>query len=115
MNKDEAQLAETTLKLLKTALGTVGGEMVRWRAWETILNLLVVRYYLGKANPLDLIEHDAEFLADCWRKHGDSEETAEAVEKLYGSIRTMVANQLSWENASDPEEQPPPDSSPTIH
>lgn len=93
ISKEVAQLAEAltqVAELQAQVTARVGDELIRARAWQLILGFLTARSYLTKDNPLGAAAHDCAFLADLQRKHGDSEETAVALEGIYKSLVAII-------------------------
>src|SRR4051812_12339058 len=95
-NQDEEQLAQllnafTQATDMQTkAMGIVGDEINQWRAWASVLYLFFTRYYVEKEDPIGLLQSDRDFLANSWRKHGDNEEVAGNVEKIYQTLTGLV-------------------------
>ncbi len=111
ISKEVAQLAEALTQVAESQAETtrlIADELVVARGWHLILNLLTARYYLTKDDPLRLAAHDCAFLADLQRKHGNSEETAVAVEKIYKALTTLIEAGLRERGASPPDGTEPP-------
>jgi hypothetical protein len=85
------QTSELSVKSAGLNKGIVD-ELMRLRGWETMLYLLFTRYYLSKEGPRKLAESDRDLLANNWRTHGQSEETAAHVENIYQTIFTLMEN-----------------------
>jgi hypothetical protein len=84
-------------------------EVMNMRAWKSILHLFFVRYYLEHEDPLTLARSDRDFLTNCWKEQGHSEEVASQIDEIYSTIIQMVENQSLWAASSDPSEEPEPD------
>jgi small-conductance mechanosensitive channel len=111
ISKEVAQLAEALTQVAESQAETtrlIADELDRARAWHLILNLLTARYYLTKDDPLGLAAHDCAFLADLQRRHGDSEDTAAAVEETYKALTTLIEAGLRERGDAPPDGTEPP-------
>jgi hypothetical protein len=98
MNNGAASQFERLLDSFTRNLEATADELVRFRAWETILYLFFVRYYLERKDSVSLALGDRSFLADTLRTHGGDEQTAQQVEAIYENIVPMIENYLASKN-----------------
>ncbi len=111
---NERQLAELISVFTKTtnmqteAIEKVGDEIMKWRAWASVLYLFFTRYYLEKEDPIGLLQSDREFLVNCWKEHGHSVEVAGNIEEIYQTLTGLVQNQLRYKEETRQEDSEDP-------
>ncbi len=84
--KMAAQAAEGLLESTKVFTG----ELMRFRAWESVLYLFFARYYSRLDDPMGAATWDRDFLAGRRRELADDEEGARGIEALYQSLFVMI-------------------------
>jgi hypothetical protein len=79
-------------------------ELLRFRAWETVLYLFFARYYVGKEDAIMSALADRDLLANMCRQHGGGEEVAQQIEAIYKSIAALVETGLRHKAESRPDD-----------
>lgn len=88
----EGKQAGQNIRRLKTTVENMYAELVKAKAYQTILELFLARYYIKMDFPLGQINEDRDLLAKFWRDTGNAEEIAKATEEIFESISSMIIN-----------------------
>ncbi len=65
-------------------------ELMRFRAWESLLYLFFARYYSGKDDPTAAAMADRDLLASHRREFAQDEEGAQQIERLFQAVFTLI-------------------------
>ncbi len=92
-NEALAEFAESVTETAKTFSGgfaKLTDEVMRFRAWESVLYLFFARHYSRLDDPMGAATWDRDFLADQRRKLAQDEEGARGIEALYQSLFVLI-------------------------
>jgi hypothetical protein len=87
-------------------MGKLVDEVLRFRAWESLLYLFFARYYSGMSDSTAAATWDRDFLADLRRRLAQDEEGAQDIEGIYKHILAMIETGRRRKTESGAEDNP---------